>query len=191
METPFIKRPNKIPLFFKLALWISKKETGKDLLTARMMTWYPRAALGAGVLELMTAKGKTSQEKRMLNLVRLQASLITSCRFCIDMNSASIEKNGITVDEFSALRDNLDYRSIMTFSVRESLAIEYATRMSNTPLVFEEDFIDRLKSHFSEKEIVMLASSIASVNYWARFNQALGIPSARFSDKCTVKNQSL
>jgi len=156
-----------------------------------MMTWYPRAALGAGVLELMTAKGKTSQEKRMLNLVRLQASLITSCRFCIDMNSASIEKNGITVDEFSALRDNLDYRSIMTFSVRESLAIEYATRMSNTPLVFEEDFIDRLKSHFSEKEIVMLASSIASVNYWARFNQALGIPSARFSDKCTVKNQSL
>ena len=63
--------------------------------------------------------------------------------------------------------------------------------MSNTPLIFEEDFIDKLKSHFSEKEIVMLASTIASVNYWARFNQALGIPSAGFSDECMVKNQSL
>ncbi len=186
MEAPIINAPKKIPLFFKLALWISKKETGKDLLTARMMTWYPRSAIGSGVLELMTAKGKTPLEKRLLNLVRLQASLVCSCRFCVDMNSASIEKNGISEEEFSALRDNTDCHTIATLSVRESLAIEYATRMSNTPLVFEDGFIDKLKANFSEKEIVMLASTIASVNYWARFNQALGIPSAGFNDKCMI-----
>jgi AhpD family alkylhydroperoxidase len=184
MENPFIKAPNKIPLLFKVALWISKKETGKDLLTARIMTWYPRAALGSGVLELMTAKGKNAQEKRLLNLVRLQASLICSCRFCIDMNSASLETNGITDEEISALQGKRDLQSITTFNDREIIAIEYAVIMSNTPLVFEDGFIDKLKAQFTEKEIVMLASTIASVNYWARFNQALGIPPVGFSEKC-------
>ena len=184
MERPFLKVPTKIPFLLKVGLWISKKETGKDLLPARLMTWYPRAAIGSGVLELMTAKGKNVQEKRLLNLVRLQASLICSCAFCIDMNAAGVDTNGITDDGVLALQGRRELQSVSTFSNREISALEYAVIMSNTPLVFVDNFIEKLKSEFSEKEIVMLASTIAAVNYWARLNQALGIPPAGFSEKC-------
>ena len=186
MERPFIKSPTKIPFFLRIALWISKKETGKDLLPARLTTWYPRTAIGSGVLELMTAKGKNAQEKRLLNLIRIQASLTCSCAFCVDMNAAGIDTNGITDDEILALQGIKERNTVETFDKRELLALEYAILMSKTPLVFMDTFISNLKSAFSEKEIVMLASTIAAVNYWARLNQALGIPPAGFSEKCLL-----
>jgi alkylhydroperoxidase family enzyme len=184
MGLPFIKPPTKIPLFLKVGLWVSKKETGKDLMPAKLLAWYPKAALGSGVLELMTAKGKNANEKRLLNLVRLQASLICSCAFCVDMNAAGVNVNGITDEEILALQGKRELSSVLTFSVREILALQYAILMSETPLVLTDEFILKLKSEFTEKEIVMLASTIAAVNYWARLNQSLGIPAAGFSENC-------
>ena len=102
------------------------------------------------------------------------------------MNAVGIDTNGISDDEILALQARCELKSVQTFSNREILALEYAVIMSNTPLVFTDDFIEKLKCNFSEKEIVMLASTIAGVNYWARFNQALGIPSAGFSEKCFI-----
>ena len=118
MERPYLKTPTKIPFLLKVGLWISKKETGKDLLPALLMTWYPKSAIGSGVLELMTAKGKNAQEKRLLNLVRLQASLSCSCAFCIDMNAVGIDTNGISDDEILALQARCELQSIGTFSNR-------------------------------------------------------------------------
>jgi len=189
MKKAFIKPPKKISFLLKLGLFIAKKETGKDLLPARLLAWYPRAAIGSGVLEMMTAKGKDPQEKRLLNLVRLQASLICSCAFCVDMNADGINKNGITDDELLVLQGKREVQSVSTFNLRELLALEYAIILSTTPPDLTEKFIKNLTSEFSEKEIVMLASTIASVNYWARLNQGLGIPPAGFSEQCLVFNK--
>ena len=188
MEKAFIKPPKKILFFLRIGLYVSKKVTGKDLLPARLLSWVPRAAIGSGVLEMMTAKGKDSQEKRLLNLVRLQASLICSCAFCIDMNAAGINTNGITEDELLVLQGKRDIQTVSTFNLHELLALQYAIILSSTPLSLTEKFIKNLTSEFSEKEIVMLASTIASVNYWARLNQGLGIPPAGFSEQCLVFN---
>ncbi|MHB1484162.1 MAG: carboxymuconolactone decarboxylase family protein [Saccharofermentanales bacterium] len=152
----------------------------------RLMTWYPRAAIGSGVLEVMAAKGKTRQEKRLLKLIRLQASLVCSCSFCIDMNAAGMDTNGITTAEIMAMKCGSELEDVKSFSKREITALEYAILMSKTPLVFEDEFVKKLKSEFSEKEIVMMASTIASVNFWARFNQALGVLPAGFNEECLI-----
>jgi alkylhydroperoxidase family enzyme len=46
-----------------------------------------------------------------------------------------------------------------------------------------------LKEHFSAREIVVLATTIAQVNFWSRFNQGLGVPAAGFFDEtaCPVR----
>ncbi len=183
---PLIKPPKKISLLLRIGLFIAKKETGKDLLPARLLSWYPRAAIGSGVLEIMTAKGQNEQERRLLNLVRLQASLICSCTFCIDMNAVGIVKNGITDEELAVLQGRRKVQSVDTFNLRELLALEYAISLSSTPPDLSAQFIKNLTREFTEAEIVMLASTIASVNYWARLNQGLGIPPAGFSDKCLL-----
>ncbi len=189
MTKAYIKSPAKIPLFFKIGLLIAKKETGKDLLPARLLTWYPRAAIGSGVLEMMTAKGENPSETRLLNLVRLQASLICACSFCIDMNAEGINKNGITPEELAVLQGKRSVKSVSSFNLRELLALEYAVILSSTPPRFTKRFIKNLTETFSEKEIVMLASTIASVNYWARLNQGLGVPPAGFSEQCLIFSQ--
>jgi alkylhydroperoxidase family enzyme len=59
--------------------------------------------------------------------------------------------------------------------------MEYTKLISQTPLRFPQDFINGLKLQFTEREIVILASTAAQVNYWARLIQALGIPPAGFT----------
>ena len=100
------------------------------------------------------------------------------------MNSYDYDQFGITTQELAALQGNIKIATVNTFSVREIVAMEYAVLISSVPLLFAQDFVDKLKANFAEREIVILASTVAQVNYWARLLQALGVPPAGFSDHC-------
>jgi alkylhydroperoxidase family enzyme len=178
----FIDPPVRTPIFLKLGIWISEKITGKRMLPARILAWYPKAAIGSGILESLVAHHDGKLDERMLKLVRMGASFAAACPFCVDMNSYDYQAVGITEDEVLVLRGKLEPDSVPTLSAREKLAVQYSRLVSQTPLKFYPDFIEQLKASFSEREIVILASTAAQVNYWARLIQALGIPPAGFSD---------
>lgn len=184
----FIKPPAKIPFFIKLGIFVSKKITKKDLLAPKLLAWYPKAALSSGVLEAMVAHGDNDLNRRILKLIRIQASISIACPFCLDMNSFEYEKNGISDDEMSSLLNKVDLDLIDTFSLKEKLALGYAIRISKTPVDVPIDFFEKLKSEFSEREIVILASTAAQVNYWARLLKSLGVPPAGFSDRCDLSD---
>ena len=178
----FIDPPVRTPIFLKLGIWISEKITGKRMLPARILAWDPKAAIGSGILESLVAHQDGKLDERMLKLVRMGASFAAACPFCVDMNSYDYQAVGITEDEVLVLRGKLAPDSVPTLSAREKLAVQYSQLVSQTPLKFYPDFIEQLKANFSEREIVILASTAAQVNYWARLIQALGIPPAGFSD---------
>ena len=182
----FIKPPQKIPFYLRIGIWISKKMTGKDMLPAKLLAWYPKAAIGSGVLESLVAHKDHTLDERILKIVRMQASFAAACPFCIDMNSYKYEENHISEDEWLVLQGNKSIEEVSTFSEREQLAIQYAKLISQTPLKFPITFIEHLKQQFTEREIVILASTAAQVNYWARLIQALGIPPAGFSELCDL-----
>src|SRR5512146_1337409 len=184
--TSFIAPPKQIPFYLRIGIWISKRVTGKDLLPARLLAWYPKAAIGSGVLESLVAHKDGNLDERMLKLVRMQASFAAACPFCIDMNSFQYENQGISQAELHVLQGREAAENVDTFSERERLAIQYARLISQTPLRFPLEFIDTFKRHFTEREMVILASTAAQVNYWARLIQALGIPPAGFSDHCDL-----
>jgi len=96
------------------------------------------------------------------------------------MNSSGWEKL-ISREELSALQDRKPVEKISSFSKRESLAIGYARLISSTPLNLPHAHIAELKQHFNEREIVILATTAAQVNYWTRLIQALGCPPQGFS----------
>jgi alkylhydroperoxidase family enzyme len=182
----FIKPPKKIPLFLKLGIMISKRITGKDLLVPRLLAWYPKVAISSGVLESLIAHGKKDLNERILKLVRIQVSLTISCAFCIDMNSFGYEKVGITKQEMDVLSGKISIDKVTTFSEKEKIAIEYAKCICSTPIKLKKEVVDSLTINFTEREIVILASTIAQVNYWARLIQGLGVPPEGFSDKCEL-----
>ncbi|MCG2786551.1 MAG: carboxymuconolactone decarboxylase family protein [Anaerolineae bacterium] len=180
--TAFIDPPSGVPLPLRLAILLAEKMTGRLMLPARILAWYPRAAIGSGLLESLVAHRDGRLDERMLKLVRMSASFATECPFCIDMNSYDYEKLGVTPDEVQALRGQSLLDEITSFSARERLAVRYARLVSQTPLKFDPQFIAQLKDNFTEREIVILASTAAQVNYWARLIQALGIPPAGFTE---------
>jgi alkylhydroperoxidase family enzyme len=177
----FIEPPKKTNILLRLGIWFSEKVTGRVMLPARLLAWYPKAALGSGLLEALVAHQDGKLDARMLKLVRMAASFAAACPFCIDMNSYEHEDLNINAQEVAALRGQSELASVNSLTARERLAIEYARLVSQTPLKFHPDFIAQLKDQFSEREIVILASTAAQVNYWARLIQALGIPPAGFS----------
>ncbi len=182
----FIAPPVKIPLYLQIGIWFSKRVTGRELLPAKILAWYPKAALGSGALEALVAHHDGQLNERMLKIVRIQASYAAACSFCIDMNSFQYDMTHITKEELLALQGRKSLDEVLSFSIRERLAIQYAKLISQTPLQFPRLFIEELKRNFNEREIVILASTAAQVNYWARLIQALGIPPAGFSNQCDL-----
>jgi AhpD family alkylhydroperoxidase len=176
----FIKQPKRIPFLLKLGILISEHITGKTMLPARILAWYPKAAIGSGVMEALVAHEDGEMTQRMLKLIRMTASYTAACPFCIDMNSHEHRQHGITDEEAEALRG--DFEKAGTFSEREKLAIAYTRVISQTPLKFQPDLVERVKSVFTEREFVILANTAAQVNYWARLIQALGITPAGFGE---------
>jgi alkylhydroperoxidase family enzyme len=174
----FIDQSKRIPFFLKLGILLSERITGKTMLPARILAWYPKAAIGSGVMESLVAHADGDMTLRLLKLIRMTASYAAACPFCIDMNSYEYRDVGITDEEAESLRG--DFERVGTFSEREKLAIAYARVISQTPLKFHPDLVERVKSAFTEREFVILASTAAQVNYWARLIQALGIPPAGF-----------
>lgn len=184
--TAFIEPPEKIFWPLRLGIWISRKITGKEILIARLLAWYPKAAIGSGLLESLVAHHDKNISDRILKLVRIQASFSASCPFCIDMNAFEYEKFGISDEEFAALKNQGDLSAVKSLSTREKLAIEYSRLISQTPLDFPSELIEQIKTEFREREIVILASTAAQVNYWARLNSALGVPPAGFTETCDL-----
>lgn len=157
------------------------------MLPARILAWYPRAAVGSGVMESLVAHEDGTMDKRILKLIRMAASYAAACPFCIDMNSIEHQSCGIIDKEAEALRHDTDPETVPSFSERERLAIVDSRLITQTPLAFPPDVVERVKSAFSEREMVILSSTAAQVNYWARLIQALGIPPVGFNEECKVR----
>jgi len=187
----FIDPLKHISFYLRIGIWISRKVTGRDLLPGELLAWYPKVAISAGIMEAMVAHKDAKLDKRILKLVRLRTSFSVACPFCIDMNYYDYDQYGITPEELAALQEKTDIATVKTFSPREIIAMEYAVLISRTPLQFPQEFINKLKANFTEREIVLLASTAAQVNYWARLLQAMGVPPAGFSDHCELKPPTL
>jgi len=171
----FIQPPRRIPGYLRFGLWIVRRRTGVDLLPPRLLAWYPRAAISSGILEALVAHRDRALTPRILKMVRMAVSFTASCPFCIGMNSEGWEEL-VTPDELAALQGAQSLEMVPSFTKRELLAIEYARLASSTPLAFTTEFGERLTEVFTEREIVVLATTSAQVNYWARLIQALGCP---------------
>jgi hypothetical protein len=49
----FIDPPKHIPFYLRIGIWISRKVTGRDLLPGKLLAWYPKVAISAGIMEAM------------------------------------------------------------------------------------------------------------------------------------------
>ena len=121
-------------------------------------------------LEMFVRK-QSKLEPALIQLVKVRASQINGCAYCIDMHSIDARANGETEQRLYAL-DAWRETPFYTDRERAALAwIESLTLVSQTHVpdsVFEE-----VKKFFSEKEIVDLTILASTINAWNRIAIAL------------------
>ena len=105
-------------------------------------------------------------ERRLLELVKMRASQINGCAFCLDMHSKDARAAGETEQRLYALNA---WRETPFFSERERAALgwtESVTRVSKTHV--SDESYEGVCQHFDEQELVDLTLAIVAINSWNR-----------------------
>jgi AhpD family alkylhydroperoxidase len=157
---------------------LAGRETERMIEPLELYAHAPRLLIGYGMMEGATAALHRVDE-RLKVLAELKAATMTSCEYCIDIGSQIARRAGISEQQLLALPR---YRDSDDFDELEKLVIDYAVGMSSTPVDISDELFSRLRSHFDDAQLVELTNIIAVENMRGRFNLALDIRSAGFSE---------
>jgi AhpD family alkylhydroperoxidase len=116
---------------------------------------------------LETHISKSSIEKQLVELVRLRASQINGCAYCIDLHVSDARKGGENERRLATVSV---WREAPFFSDRERAALEWTESLTEIAQTHAPDAVwDRVKPHFTPEEIVDLTLLIGAINTWNRF----------------------
>ena len=105
-------------------------------------------------------------EQPLLELMRMRASQLNGCAYCIDMHSKDARAAGETEQRLYEL-DAWRETSFYTERERAALAWTEAVTLVSQGHVPDEIY-QIVRKHFSEKEIVDLTLAVAEINSWNR-----------------------
>lgn len=138
----------------------------------------PGLLFGYGMLEWATGTAHRV-DARLLNLAELRAATLTHCEYCIDLGSQIARRSGLSDAQLQALPH---YRDSDLFTPLEKLVLDYAVGMSCTPVDVPDALFAELRQHLNDAQIVELTSVIALENFRGRFNLALDVGAAGYSE---------
>jgi AhpD family alkylhydroperoxidase len=113
--------------------------------------------------------GKAGLDKQLLELVKLRASQINGCAFCVQYHILQGEGLGIPADKLNLV---VVWREAPQFSPRERAALAWTEALTLLPNGVSDEVYAQANAEFSEKELVYLTSAVASINTWNRFGAA-------------------
>ncbi|MCC8952602.1 carboxymuconolactone decarboxylase family protein [Bradyrhizobium sp. Pear77] len=123
----------------------------------------------AVVRDLGQFAAKAGLDKQLLELVKLRASQINGCAFCVQYHILQGENLGVPVDKLNLV---VVWREVPQFSARERAALAWTEALTTLPNGVSDEVYAEATAEFSEKELTYLTSAIASINVWNRFGAA-------------------
>ena len=121
------------------------------------------------VLALGQIAAKAGLDKQLLELIKLRASQINGCAFCVQYHILQSESLGVSVDKLNLVAV---WREAPQFSPRERAALAWTEALTFLPDGVSDEVHAEASREFSEVELMYLTSAIASINVWNRFGAA-------------------
>jgi len=109
---------------------------------------------------------KCGLEPSLLELVKVRASQINGCAYCIDMHTKDARAHGESEQRLYAL---VAWRETPFFTNRERAALEWTealTLIADTHV--PDELYERVRPHFTEEELVNLTLAVTTINAWNR-----------------------
>ncbi|WP_118182837.1 carboxymuconolactone decarboxylase family protein [Paraburkholderia phosphatilytica] len=120
------------------------------------------------MLTLEERVNKSGIEKPLAELVRLRASQINGCAFCVDMHTTDARKGGETERRLATV---VAWRETPFFTDRERAALEWTEAVTLISETHVPDAVwETVRPHFSDEELVDLTLLISAINAWNRFS---------------------
>ena len=118
------------------------------------------------VLDLENYVQTSGLERRFIHLIKLRASIINHCAYCIDMHVKESRNDGLSeqwINLVSAWEESPIYdekeRALLTW-------VDAVTRVADTHI--PDSAYETLKAHFSEEEMMKISVAIGVINVWNR-----------------------
>ena len=178
MEFVAAKPVRDYPWLARLFFWKQRRTYGRvldpSLLWSRSPWVFAAVALLYGALD----RRSSPLSPPMRSLVTVRVSQINHCAFCVDINSATLVKRGISTEKILGLAD---WRGSGLFEPDERLALEYAEAVTLNRV--DDGLRERLKQRWDDDAIVELTALIAFQNLSSKFNAALDVPAQGFCQR--------
>jgi AhpD family alkylhydroperoxidase len=142
------------------------------------LTKYVTSPLGRAMLTLSREAETSGLEHSLLALVKIRASQMNGCAYCIDMHTKDARAIGETEQRIYALNA---WRETPFFSERERAALEWTeavTRVGETQA--PDDIYGRVREQFDEAELVRLTFMVVVINSWNRLAISFRAPAGSY-----------
>lgn len=130
---------------------------------------YGKAAPGAtqAMMGLERYLEECGLEPILLDLVRLRASQINGCAYCVDMHSLDLRAEGETEQRVNTV---CVWQETPFFTERERAALLWTEKLTLISLDHvPDDVYEQVRPHFTDAELTNLTLAIATINAWNRF----------------------
>ena len=165
------------PWYLRPFFWNQRRKYGKVLDAALLWARSPKLFLAVALLYGAIDRRGSPLEPALRSLLTVRVSQLNHCRFCIDINAATLLRHGVAETKLWALEE---WRASPLFEERERVALGYAEAMTLSDLEVDDELTRRLKRHFDDDAIVELSALIAFQNMSSKFNAALAVPPQGF-----------
>ena len=176
---------NQYPWYVRPFFWNQKRKYGQVLKPGLLWGRSPLLFMAVAILYGALDRRGSPLDPVLRSLVTVRVSQINWCRFCVDLNSATLAKRARSMDKVEALAN---WRDSALFDDRERAALEYTEAVTITGQTVDEALMAKLTRHFDADAIVELTGLIAFQNLSSKFNSALDVPAQGF---CAVPRVSV
>jgi AhpD family alkylhydroperoxidase len=144
------------------------------------LTKHLNTNLGRAMLAL-SAEAAGQLDHTLFELVKIRASQMNGCAYCLDMHTKDARLAGETEQRIYALSA---WRETPFFTERERAALEWTeavTRVGDTHV--PDDVHQRVSAHFNDEELVALTMGVVVINSWNRLAVAFRAPAGTYQPK--------
>ena len=147
-------------------------------------TQYANSKLVSALLALQREVETSGLEHSLIELVKIRASQINGCAYCLDMHTKDARALGETEQRIYTLNA---WRETPFFNDRERAALEWTEALTLISTSHAADEIyERVRVHFEERELVGLTFAIMAINSWNRLAIALRAPVGTYQPRAAT-----
>ncbi|MDH0745440.1 carboxymuconolactone decarboxylase family protein [Pseudomonas sp. GD03842] len=116
---------------------------------------------------LETALARTGLDHSLMELIRLRASQLNGCAYCVNMHANDARKAGETETRLQTLSV---WAETPFFDAKEKAVLAWVESLTQLSTHHApQDQYEALLEHYSEAEVVNITLAIATINAWNRF----------------------